>query len=127
MNWYTLLELAGYIALTELAYLPLTWWLWRHRETKECDMTFRLTAHKDFAAHGAETQIVNCTSQCDGDCGKTWTPRWALRMAVSIGHGTRRLLSSAYASATTFGMWLSTTSGSWATSFMRLRKHASRS
>jgi hypothetical protein len=56
MNWYTLLELAGYIALTELAYLPLTWWLWRQRETQECDMTFRLTAHEDFAAHGAETQ-----------------------------------------------------------------------
>jgi hypothetical protein len=58
MNWYTLLELAGYIALTELAYLPLTWWLWRQRETQECE-TFRLTDSPDFKIHAQETQPVN--------------------------------------------------------------------
>jgi hypothetical protein len=60
MNWYTLLELAGYIALTELAYLPLTWWLWRQRETQPCE-TFRLTELPEYQIHAATTQELPTT------------------------------------------------------------------
>ena len=61
MNWTTLLELLGTIALCEVIYLPLTWHLWRVRETWTCE-TFRLTDAKEFAVHAAETQVVNCRS-----------------------------------------------------------------
>jgi hypothetical protein len=75
MNWYTLLELAGYIALTELAYLPLTWWLWRQRETQECE-TFRLTDSPEFRIHAQATQELPTTKSSTGgittSCVSTW-------------------------------------------------------
>jgi hypothetical protein len=65
MNWYTLLELAGYIALTELAYLPLTWWLWRQRETQPCE-TFHATDCAEFRIHLARTQELPTTKSSTG-------------------------------------------------------------
>jgi hypothetical protein len=58
MNWYTLLELLGFIALTELAYLPLTIYLWRDRETNGCE-TFHATALPEYRVHLDQTQAVN--------------------------------------------------------------------
>lgn len=55
MHWQTLLELAGYIALTEIIYLPLTWWLWKER-IQPCDVTMTLKDVAEYAAHFSATQ-----------------------------------------------------------------------
>jgi hypothetical protein len=60
MNWYFVLELLGFIALTELAYLPLTIWLWRERETNGCD-NFHATDCAEFRIHLAQTQALPTT------------------------------------------------------------------